>query len=94
MPDCDPKQLVLGPVSMKHHAQPDHDKGQPRRAKGEHAEEAEQRVGMPPAPDVDEGAAERGPEKGLMEEGRKAEEGGGGISQHPGKVGGRGGRLF
>lgn len=67
MSDDDSAKLVLGPLSMQHDAQTNHDPRQPRGGKGEQAQEAEHCIGMTSAPDIDQGAAKGGAEESLRE---------------------------
>jgi len=79
---------------MQHHTQPNHKIRQPRRTKRKQTKKTQHCVGVPPAPDIDKGAGQGGAEKGLVEEGGEAQQGGGGVGDHPGKVGGADGGLF
>lgn len=69
----------------------------PRQIRGgedHEAEEAQARVGIAPAPDVDEGAAEGGAEEGHGEQGRHEEQDAAGVQQQPGEVRRRPARGF
>lgn len=94
MTDHNAEQFVLWPVSVQYNAEPDHDEWQPRCLEGQKTNEAQYGIGMPTAPDVNQGATQSRAKKSLVKEGCQAEQRCGGICHHPGKGGWGGGRLF
>lgn len=70
VPNGDPAQLVLGPVTMQHDVECDQYPWQPGSSEGQQSEEAESHVRIPSAPDVYQCRTEGSAQERLAEERR------------------------
>lgn len=81
MPNHDASNLILGHDAMQNQRKSHQDPGQIRGGEDQEAQETQPRVGVAPAPDVDEGAAEGGAEEGDGEQGGEEEEDTAGVEE-------------
>lgn len=94
MPNRNPTKLLLRPMPMQHHIEPDQHPRQPRRLEVQYAQKAQPHIRIPPAPDVHQRRTKRGAEERRVGGGSEAEEGEDGVGHEVGEVGDAAGGFF